>query len=54
VSYITLILRWCDVIVLNVHATKSGDMKDSFYKGLERVLDHFPKYNMNALLGDFN
>jgi hypothetical protein len=32
--------RWCDITVLNVHAPtedKIDDVKDSFYKELERV-----------------
>jgi hypothetical protein len=29
-------------------------VKDSFYEELERVLNKFPKYYMNILLGDFN
>ena len=36
--------RWCN-IVLNVHAMseeKSDDSRDSFYKELEQVFDHFP------------
>ena len=33
---------------------KSDDSKDSFYKELEKVFDHFPKYHMKILLGDFN
>jgi hypothetical protein len=40
-----------------VHAPteeKSDDSKDSFYEELEQVLDHFPKYHMTILLGDFN
>jgi len=40
-----------------VHAPseeKSDDSKDSFYKELEKVFDHFPKYHMKILLGDFN
>jgi exonuclease III len=56
-SYITLRGRWCDIIVLNVHAPtedKCDDTKDSFYGELERVLDQFPKYHMKILLGDFN
>ena len=28
--------------------------KDSFYEELEQVFDHFPKYDMKILLGDFN
>jgi hypothetical protein len=41
-SYITLRGRWCDIIVLNVHAPtedKCDDIKDSFYKELEGVFD---------------
>jgi hypothetical protein len=40
-----------------VHAPcedKGDDVKDSFYEELGRVFDHFPKYDMNILLGDFN
>jgi hypothetical protein len=54
--YITLKGHWYD-IVLNVHAPtedKDDDIKDSFYKELEQVFDHFPRYYMNTLLGDFN
>ena len=29
-------------------------MKDSFYEELEEVFDHFPKYYIKILLGDFN
>jgi hypothetical protein len=56
-SYIMLRGRWCQVIVLNVHAPtedKTDDMKDSFYEELERVFDQFPKYLMKILLGDFS
>jgi len=40
-----------------VHAPseeKSDEAKDSFYEELEQVFDHFPKYHMKILLGDFN
>jgi endonuclease/exonuclease/phosphatase family metal-dependent hydrolase len=40
-----------------VHAPteeKCGDSKDSLYEELEQVFDHFPKYHMKILLGDFN
>jgi hypothetical protein len=40
-----------------VHAPseeKSDDSKDRFYEELEQVFDHFPKYDMKILLGDFN
>jgi hypothetical protein len=56
-SYIKLRGRWCDTIVLNVHAPtedKNYDMKDSFNEELERVLDQFRKYHMKILLRDFN
>jgi hypothetical protein len=56
-SYIALRGRWCQVIVLNVHAPtedKTDDVKDSFYEKLERVFDKFPKYHMKILLGDIN
>ena len=33
---------------------KSDDSKDNFYEKLERVFEHFPKYHMTILLGDFN
>ena len=57
VLYIVLRGRWCNIIVLNVHAPseeKSDESKDSFYEELEQVFDHFPKYHMKILLGDFN
>jgi hypothetical protein len=44
-------------MVLNVHAPseeKSDILKDSFYEELEQVFDHFPRYHMKILLGDFN
>jgi len=57
VSYIVLRGRWCNIIILNVYAPseeKSDASKDSFYEELEEVFDHFPKYHMKILLGDFN
>jgi endonuclease/exonuclease/phosphatase family metal-dependent hydrolase len=56
-SCIVLRGRWCNIIVLNAHAPteeKSDYSKDSFYEELEQVFDHFPKYRMKILLGDFN
>jgi hypothetical protein len=38
ISYITLKGRWCNTIVLNMHAPtedKDDDIKDSFYEGRE-------------------
>ena len=44
VSYIVLRDRWCNIIVLNVHAPSqetSGDSKDSFYEESQQVLITF-------------
>jgi hypothetical protein len=49
--------RWCNIIVLNVHAPtedKIDDIKDRFYEELEQVFDKFPKYHIKILLADFN
>jgi hypothetical protein len=56
-SYIILRGRWCNIIVLNVHAPcvdNGEDEKDSFYEERGRVFDQFPRYNSKILLGDFN
>jgi hypothetical protein len=56
-SYIILRGRWCDIIVLNVHAPtedKFDDVKDRLNEQLGNVFDKFPKYHMKMLLGDFN
>jgi len=56
VSYIVLRGRWCNIIVLNVHAPsreKSDDSKDSFYEKLEQVFYLLPKYLLKILLRDF-
>jgi hypothetical protein len=48
VSYIVLRGRWCNIIVLNVHAQgeeKSDESKESFYEELEQVFDHCLKYH---------
>jgi len=29
-------------------------LKDSFYEELDEVFEHFPKYHMKILLGDFD
>jgi hypothetical protein len=55
--YIILRGRWCNIIILNVHAPtedKIDDIKDGFYEELEQIFDKFPKYHMKILLGDFN
>jgi hypothetical protein len=56
-SYIILRGRWCDIIVLNVHAPaedKSNDVKDRFYEELEQVLHKFPKCYTKICVGNFN
>jgi hypothetical protein len=55
--YIILRGRWCNIIVVNVHAPcedTSNDIKGCFYEELRHVFDQFPRYNMKILLGDFN
>jgi hypothetical protein len=50
-------VRWCNIIVVNVHTPcedTSSNIKDSFYEELGRVFDQFPRNNMKILLGDFN
>jgi hypothetical protein len=49
--------RWCNIIILNVHAyseEKSVDSKESFDYELEQFIYNFSKYRMKILLGDFN
>jgi hypothetical protein len=56
-SYIIFRGRWCNVIVLNVHAPcedKEDVVKNSLYEELGRVFDQFPRYDMKILMGDFN
>jgi len=56
-SYIVLRGGWPNIILVNVHAPseeKSEESKDSINEELEQVFDHFPKYHMKILLGDFN
>jgi hypothetical protein len=55
-SYIILKCGWWNTVVLNVHGAcedKGDDVKDSLYEELGRVLDQFPRYDMNILLNDF-
>jgi hypothetical protein len=45
-SYVVLTLRWCNIIVMNVHAPseeKSDDCKDSFYGELDKECYNFHK-----------
>jgi hypothetical protein len=56
-SYTILRGHWCDIIVLNVHAStedKVDNKKDNFYEELECVFDTFGNYHMKLFLGDFN
>jgi hypothetical protein len=56
-SYIILRGRWCDIILLNVHALtddKTDDMKNSFCAELENVFARFPKCHTEILLGDLS
>ena len=56
-SYIVLKGRWLHIIVVNVHARseeKSEKLEERFYVELEEVIDHFQKYYLKILLGDFN
>jgi hypothetical protein len=53
-SYIILRGRWCNIIVLNVHAPceNTGAVeKDRFYEELGHVFDQFPRYDMKIILG---
>jgi len=55
-SFIVLRGHWCNIIVLNVHAPsgkESDNSKDSFHEELQQVFNHFAKYHMKILLGDF-
>jgi exonuclease III len=56
-SYMVLRDCWYNIKVSNVNASseeKSYDSKDGFDEKLEQVSDHFPKYHVKILLGDFN
>jgi hypothetical protein len=46
--------RWCNITVLNVHASCEGKSDDSFYKELQCVFDQFPRFDMKSLLDDFS
>jgi hypothetical protein len=51
-SCIVLRGRWCNIVVLNVHALteeKSNDSKDSFYDELGQMFNDFPKYHMKIM-----
>jgi hypothetical protein len=45
--------QWCDIIVLNVHASVENKT-DYFLEELEHLFYQFSKYYMKILLGDLN
>jgi hypothetical protein len=56
-SYKILIGSWCNVNVLNVHAStedETYDGKGTFYEELDRVFRTLPKYHTKILLGNVN
>jgi hypothetical protein len=50
-SYIILRGRWCNIIVLNVHAPTEDKID---FEELEQVFDKFPRYHMKIMLRYFN
>ena len=55
--YLQINVCVCACVRACMHAPneeKSDDSKDSFYEELEQVFNHFPKYHMKILFGDFN
>jgi len=61
-SYIVLRGHWRNIIVVNVlivvnvhvpSEAKCDESKDRFNEESEQVFDHFPKYHMKILQGDF-
>jgi hypothetical protein len=56
-SYIKIWSRWCDVIVLNVHALtedKNSRTKDICYEELECVCNKAAEHLMKILLADLS
>jgi len=56
-SHIVLGGRWRNITdVMGMHQVRKKVMSQKivFYEELEQVFDHFPKYHMEMLLGDFN
>jgi DNA-directed RNA polymerase subunit L len=56
IPHIILRGRWCDIIVLNVHAPTEDaiHMIDKFYKELKHVFNKSLKYHKKILLADFS
>jgi hypothetical protein len=50
-SYKILRGRWCNIIILNVHAQYEDKGDDSFYEELNRIFDQFPRYYTKIILG---
>jgi hypothetical protein len=48
--------RWCNIIVLSAQAKREKKVmfQKRFYAELKQVFDHFPVYNIELLVGDFN
>jgi endonuclease/exonuclease/phosphatase family metal-dependent hydrolase len=42
------------IVAQHLNHCATAESKDSFYEELEQVFNHFPKYHMKILLGDFN
>jgi hypothetical protein len=55
-SYIMLRGRWCNVTVLNVHASieDKNDDTDRFYRDLECIFYKFHRYHTKIMLGEFS
>ena len=52
IGYIFSRGHWCNIIVLNVHAT-SEDSKEIIYEELELVFNRILTYHIKILLGDY-
>jgi hypothetical protein len=55
-SFIVLTGRWCNILILTVHAPgeeKGDDSKDKFNEQLEQVFNNFRKYHIEIPSGDF-
>jgi hypothetical protein len=56
-SCIILSVRWCYVVVLNVHApceNKGDDVQDKSYEELVCVFDQFPRNAIKNVFGDIS
>jgi exonuclease III len=46
--------RWCNTILLNVHAPTEQMPKRQFYEEIQQVFNHFSQYHTKILLEDLN